>query len=524
MEKQETIEFSKPILQAQTLEKQLKWYFVTNQLNLLYMLAAGMIMPPKGFGEKYYEDSLNVAPGWIPLFSGVIPRQALNAAVKESRNLKPVIVVLNLSSIKGGARAVSLNRKVSDIRLPEELTVLHPCIFIPAPLPTAFIECFHFANKEDKMAFEQDATDYANVPIGHWKRIIRKQLFAKPSHGYWPENDSFSGSLNIPLDTFQAAGGIMAMLLNCGNLGKFSMLACQTAFDGVPSDKKLQLEGTILEGLEHWMRHGMKPSSKDVLNNLYWGIVDQIVQNEINMNRSLTLNDTVLNYLEQFKEKTENKYRKALSDLILDLKELSHQFGSKNTTELLKSHPKEVRRALILFFLHKRCLDLIRFSHPLLTEYDYIAAALLFAARQKWIGVPLELRDFPGADRAISHRMAAMAHQVLKTDLDLGPPPARCRPLRELLLPEADRWTKRQLDAALYLARSMKWHCIKTRIRIGKGDYKLRIDSGGINIDFPGEVRAVDTKIEKEKFFEMMEAKRFIDKKNEIKALNILAK
>ena len=523
MQNPETVESSKSILQMNPPEKQLTWYFVTNQLNLLYMLAAGMIMPPKGFGEKYYEDSLNVAPGWIPLFSKTVPREALNTAVKESRTLRPVIVALNLSSLKGGARAVSLNRKVSDIRLPEELTLLHPCIFVPAPLPTGFIECIYFANKEEKKAFEQDATDYANVPIGHWKKAIRKQLFAKPSHGYWPENDSFPDALNIRMDNYQAAGGIMAMLFNCGNLGDFSMLACQTAFDGVSSDKKPRLEGTILEGLEHWMRYGMKPSSNSVLNDLYWGIVDQIVQNEINTNRPLTLKDTVLNYLEQFKEKTESKYGKALSDLIFDLKELSHQFGSKNATELLKSHPKEVRRALILFFLHKRCLDLIRFSQPLLTERDYIASALLFAVREKWIGMPLELRDFPGADRAISHRMAAMAHQILKTDLDLGLPPPRCRPLRELLLPGADGWTKKQLEAALYLARSMKWPCIKTRIRIGKGDYKLRIDSGGINIDFPGEVRAVDTKIEEEEFFKMMEAKRFIDKKDEVKAGKFLA-
>lgn len=522
MPKQETVESSGSVLQIQTPKKQFTWYFVTNQLNLIYMLAAGMIMAPRGFGEKYYGDSLNVKPGWIPIFSKTVPREALNTAVKESRTLTPVIVALNLSSLKGGARAVSLNGKVSDIRLPEELTLLHPCIFVPAPLPTEFIECIHFANIEEKKAFEQEATNYKNLPIGHWKRKIRKQLFSKPSHGHWPEYDGFPDTLNIRMDNYQAAGGIMAMLLNCGNLGGFSMLACQTAFDGAPSDKKPRLEGTILEGLEQWMRDGVKPPSNSVLNDLYWGIVDQIVQNDLNTNHSTSLEDSLLNFLERFKENTETKYAKALSELILDLKELV-QFGSKNTSELLESHSREVRRALILFFLHKRCLDLIKFPHPLLTERDYIAAALLFAAREKWIGMPLELRDFPGADGAISHRMAAMAHKILKTDLDLGPPPPRCRPLRELLKPKTDEWTKKQEAAALYLARSMKWPCIKTRIRIGKGDYKLRIDSGGINIEFPGEVRAVDTKIEEEKFFKMMEAKRFIDKKMEVKARKFLA-
>ena len=32
--------------------------FITNHLNLLYMLASGLMMPPQGFGDKYYRDTL----------------------------------------------------------------------------------------------------------------------------------------------------------------------------------------------------------------------------------------------------------------------------------------------------------------------------------------------------------------------------------------------------------------------------------------------------------------------------------
>ena len=42
---------------------------VTNHLNLLYMLAAGLLLPKSGFGEKYYRDTLEVCPGWLPLFT-----------------------------------------------------------------------------------------------------------------------------------------------------------------------------------------------------------------------------------------------------------------------------------------------------------------------------------------------------------------------------------------------------------------------------------------------------------------------
>jgi hypothetical protein len=44
------------------------WHLVTNHQNVLYMLAAGMLMGPAGFRGKHYSDPLNVYPGWIPLF------------------------------------------------------------------------------------------------------------------------------------------------------------------------------------------------------------------------------------------------------------------------------------------------------------------------------------------------------------------------------------------------------------------------------------------------------------------------
>ena len=79
-----------------------------------------------------------------------------------------------------------------------------------------------------------------------------------------------------------------------------------------------------------------------------------------------------------------------------------------------------------------------------------------------------------------------------------------------------------QADAALCLTRDMKWPCISTRIRIGRGEYTFTVDAGGINIYFPGEIRAVDTEIEKEKFFKLMADKRFIDQKTEKKARKFL--
>ena len=56
----------------------------TNHLNLMYMLAAGLVMPPAAFGDKYYRDTLECFPGWIPLFIGKVPSEAIASTTREA--------------------------------------------------------------------------------------------------------------------------------------------------------------------------------------------------------------------------------------------------------------------------------------------------------------------------------------------------------------------------------------------------------------------------------------------------------
>ena len=58
-----------------------RWLLVSNHLNLLYMLAAGLVMPPMGFGKKYYQDTLAAYPGWIPLFANDVTKAAIAYSV-----------------------------------------------------------------------------------------------------------------------------------------------------------------------------------------------------------------------------------------------------------------------------------------------------------------------------------------------------------------------------------------------------------------------------------------------------------
>lgn len=57
------------------------WHLVTNHQNLLFMLAAGLVMEPSGFRGKHYVDSLGAVPGWVPLFRDAIPTRTFEEAI-----------------------------------------------------------------------------------------------------------------------------------------------------------------------------------------------------------------------------------------------------------------------------------------------------------------------------------------------------------------------------------------------------------------------------------------------------------
>jgi hypothetical protein len=62
-------------------------------------------------------------------------------------------------------------------------------------------------------------------------------------------------------------------------------------------------------------------------------------------------------------------------------------------------------------------------------------------------------------------------------------------------------WSNVQKEAALALARECKWDCIQTRVSLGKGDYRLVVDGGGVHILLVGEAKAVLTEVDRNQFF-----------------------
>ena len=473
---------------------------VTNHLNLLYMLAAGLVMPPAGFGDKYYRDTLGSFPGWIPLFIGRVSDEAISSSTREAGHLRPVILEIVLSGLSG--RVLALDPELREIRFPDQLDGSERLLLVPAPLPSSRIEAVLFRSREDRSACEADANDFGNVPLRDVRRRVAKTLFARTAGDPWPPAGG-PPERAVPLHAAMAAGGVMAMLLLCGDRGDLAVRSCRHAFD--PEDPSAPpIADPILSGLGGWMRSGGASDVQGACQaRLFWGAVDSVVawkraRSAGSAGGAGSAEEALLDYLEMASTTLDARLQAGagrLRDTLVSLRGLA----GVTTGELFERHATPLARAMTLFFLRRDCADLLDFEHDRLHEQDRLAAAVLFGARDGWLGLPLRLRAIPGLAAAVSHRMAQMAQRLAGADLDLGESPPRVQPLRELF-GDASSWGPRESRAALELARANRWDCVRTRISLSRGDYTLTVEGGAAHIEVPGEPR-IAAQVDPDRFF-----------------------
>jgi hypothetical protein len=320
------------------------------------------------------------------------------------------------------------------------------------------------------------------------------------------------GDRDQSLHQVSAVGAAQALLVGLGNRGPALVKAARLLADPAGTGFE-DRDDPLLNALLRWAQ-GTDPADEAevqtrILHRLLAGIVGVRVEADDNTG-TWCASDTQLAVLDTLDRErqglTEPKWQEALTRLIDDLKGLLG-LGDATISELLKRHSRPFSRGLILFFLRKHYDELFTLAaeQPGLTDQDLVVAAALFAARDGWIGLPQALKDTPGLSAATTHRMAAMAHLGQGSGLDLGPVPPRVRPLLELLAPDDSDWSKRQRDAALALARGMDWQpVLKTRISLGKGDYRLQVDGRGAHLLIDGDVKAVRTEVDPDLLFQSL--------------------
>jgi len=477
------------------------WRFVTNQSNLLYSFAAGMVMSPGGYGHKYYIDNLQIFPGWIPLFRGRIPEGALSKPIEEGHGRIVCAAVVSLTGMFGRAYGMGNDGVIGEVKLeqgiPEDLEVL----FVRAPFPIGRIEKVEFRNKEEKAAYLANEKNYGNIVSGGISLGINAALLKGGDARQWPpEGPSSLMEDEVSVDISQAYGGVCAVLGHLSNRSDYALRAMKVGFDPDSSPENDRL----LNMFAVWCRTGDASKLEDKATRVLFELAERIALARSDDADAL---DILAEFLEvPGDDSMGDEARERLHALAKDVKKLAG-FGDSTISEILGKHTKYFSRAVMLFALREYCSDLLEFRRQvpdtaLFSEKDEVAAAILFGAREGWLGLPAELKNVPGLADAVSHRMVDLAHRMADTGVTFGEAPERPKFLRERFVANGVPFGKIERRAAVEVARKKKWECLRTVVVLGKGDYRMKVDGRGMHIEFEGDAKSVETTVDEERFLE----------------------
>lgn len=511
---------------------QVHWHLVTNHMNVLYMLAAGLVMEPAGFRGKHYTDSLGMLPGWVPLLRDVLPAQAFDLAESERKFLRPCIMQFDLSGVSSPVKVLAKNGKIRTANFPKSrLGNTGLSMLFPAPLSLSLLSKVIFCTEEDKQLFVTAAKDVANVNLDFFCIHVDESQFITATDDAWPSDISEKAKKNSSKKESQAAkqaslldenteaapevsiannsivlssqsiGGVLAVLYHTANqvdLG--SGLYNLITGSGCEGGDKFS-EDPILAELPYWLKGGRARENADPRAELFWGAVTAL-DNAVCSEQSREPVEAILEYLDtQLAQLNDERFRLRLERLIEDMRSTLGLSGA-TITELFERHKGSLSRPLLLFCLRKRSAELLEFSHPSFEPEERLLSSILFGVRDSWLKLPKELRTKALSDY-VSYRMveASQSHQEHGLSLPVVSAPI---PLRVLFSSELGQWSRSQEEAALALAESSNWRqCIESTISSVGGEplEPPRQDDG--SFIFTGAL-TMKVKIDREVFLELL--------------------
>lgn len=478
-----------------------KWYYPTNQLNLGYSLARGLLTDPEGFGGKYYSDLLQETPGWLPLFPSLHAEQ-LKQVTRDAPHLVPVVLEMDLKQLQGNAWALNARGEWESMLLPETPSESHIMLLLPLPLPVTLFSKIYFSDVATKKeCIDRWQSQYRNIPIPDNKWLgTRKTLFRRKA-----PTDIFAGTQIQPdtlperppvlLNHANTLGALRALLFHYAHRWQS---ACEF-FEWLFLDEaRFEPEDRVLRHAKSWRDDPAGAESGNDEVGLFWFMVNRLQESDANAT------DVLLHAIEQRQPQMPEKFQQRLQKLAITLREL-RGLGGQAVDELFDENPKPFARALILFFTRDSSQQLLNREEPLAQPIDVLYALILFAARDGWLALDRDLRH--GA-RFIAETNDYMARVLQRGDqkLEWEPPTPLLIPLyRRLALGSDARSEKKAAQLRLELARKMRWDCIHTTIQLPHGSYPMTVGRNGVEIRFSGEPKLITTTVDNEAFFERLE-------------------
>ncbi|NMG17792.1 hypothetical protein [Aromatoleum bremense] len=275
------------------------------------------------------------------------------------------------------------------------------------------------------------------------------------------------------------------MLYHGANRSELGVEVFQLITESAPNADCTSIQDPILAELPNWLNGGGVSEHSNTPARLYWGAMDALVAAQEEKHSSQPV-DAVLEYLDaQLSQLTDEKYRSRLERLIADMRGFLG-LGGGTITELFERNKGSLSRPLLLFCLREHCVNLLEFSHPLLSDAEYLLAGILFGVRDGWLRLPCLIRN-QALSAYVMYHMSNVAHLKQGDVLSLPETPSP-QPLRSLFPYETDEWHKNQTNAALEIAKGSKWRdCIEMIVASADGSPLDEPKQENGKFIFPGE-------------------------------------
>lgn len=469
------------------------WLFATNHQNMAYMLSAGMLMSPAGFGGKHYADPSIDFPGWIPLFRKVVPEAAITSSVSEIKGLRPCVSKIDITQIKGEVLLVTSSGEFRKISLPADIEGDVTALLLPAPLPTTMVEHLSFFSEDDRKEFLRVAKADPTIDGSHISDGVLAP-FSQTSQLTWPPRDqahAIHGKSDKSPVRGQAIGGMLTMLYHLTN---HSNLCCSAyrivAGEGNELDDNAIGCDPILKELPNWLKTGHASTDAPISARLFWGSVQALVDARLS-SPYLKPIDAVVEYLKKERaEEQDIKTQEHLSSLIKRI-DNANGLAKGSITEQLGS-AGSLTKTLMLLCIRERSEELLEFPglDRLVKEHELALAAILFGIREGgWRKLPPELRCPDNLSDFALYRMCEIEHEEGK--LDFVSPPSRPRPLRELYSGNSNLQPPEKTACMVALLRKYGWSdCVLTHIEFVSGaSWESRSGPDGLKIVAQGDIQ-----------------------------------
>lgn len=507
-----------------------QWYFVTNHQNLLMYLAMNIIHTAFVGDKKYYKDSLEDYPGWIPIFGTSVPQWARDNSTAENEILDPVLLEINLTDYLGNIWIYSTVESqwlsTSMEQLQEEAYRANfdtSLVLIPSILATSLIKSIKLPNNDTKKKIIDKAKDSNGVNLTPYKITLNKQLFKQSKNN----SDNLRGSvtpesynpmpINYPLtNAFAAIYALLSVLGNVNDPALQTLLTLLKHPTGEESndDSENKSNVPLNDILANFCSWALNPTTliQDPASAIFIEALEIIIQSS----NSASSKNAIIDMLENKAKASDDNSKQFVKDL-----SSMGGLGNKSFDDLMVTYSARPLNRLLISFFHSD--DLERFFEietAKLSEIEVVLTAIMVAANCGWLKLPDWIKSYANMNKAMSLLMADFMQPIISNNSEktLDSIDVKAKQPIEFPLPVRHHlklaWHKKQQETAKLLIQENDWDCIDYEVSFPNGSYD--IETTGRFLKFKSKAKiTVKEIIEQEKFLALMKSLKYISPKTE---------